>query len=157
MIEVEGRKVSIRGAQVVPSLKNFKGDKFGPSGQRDFVIMLDEEQEQVLTELGYHVFYFEKEVKETGEIQRIPELKIRVRFDKFPPEIYTLVGDVHGVQTQLDADTVEELNNLRFLECYITFTPYNWVVNGKPGTTAYLRTMYVVIPKKDFADLFEDM
>lgn len=153
MIEVEGRKVRIEGAEVVPALKNFGGDKFGPSGMRDFVIALDDEQAAVLADMGYNIFFFNTQDDEGNEVQ-IPELKIRVRFDKFPPDVYTVYGDEHGTITQIDENTVSELDNMRFLRCDIAFTPYNWERNGKSGTTAYLRTMYVVIPKKDFADKY---
>lgn len=156
MLEIEGRKAIIKGANVVPSLKNFEGDKFGPSGMRDFVITLEEDEAAQLAEMGYNIFYFNTQDDDGNDIS-IPELKIRVRFDKFPPEVYTVYGDIHGAMTQLDEETIGNLNSLKFLDCYITFTPYNWERNGKKGTTAYLRTMYVVIPKKDFADVFGEI
>ena len=156
MIRVEGRKVMIEGAEVVPALKNFGGTKFGPNGMRDFMIMLDDEQAAVLSEMGYNLFIFHKEDEDGNSID-VPELKIRLRFDKYPPEIYTVYGDEHGNITQIDENTVGELDNIRFLNCDISFTPYNWNKMGKTGTTAYLRTMYVVIPKKDFADKYGEM
>lgn len=156
MIEVEGNKVRIEGAEVIPALKNFNGDKFGPAGMRDFVIALDDEQAAVLTQLGYHLFLFHTQDDEGNEFD-IPELKIRCRFDKYPPEVYTVYGDEHGTITQITEDTVGELDNIRFLSCDISFTPYKWERGGKSGTTAYLRTMYVVIPKKDFADKYQGL
>lgn len=156
MIEVEGNKVRIKGANVVPALKNFSGDKFGPAGMRDFVIALDDEQAEVLSQFGYHIFMFHTQDDEGNEID-IPELKIRCRFDKYPPEVYTVYGDVNGVITQMTEETVGELDNIRFLDCHIAFTPYRWERGGKSGTAAYLKTMYVIIPKKDFADMFPGM
>lgn len=153
MMIIDGRKVIIEDAQIVPALKNFGGDKFGPSGMKDFVIMLNDDEAGALAELGYNIFYFNTQDEEGNDIS-IPEIKIRVRFDKFPPEVYSVYGDVHGTITQLDNDTIGELDNIRFVSCDISFTPYRWERNGKSGTTAYLRTMYVVIPKKDFADKY---
>ncbi|MBO7449957.1 MAG: hypothetical protein J6U54_06260 [Clostridiales bacterium] len=153
MFRIEGRKVIIEDAQIVPALKNFGGDKFGPSGMRDFMIMVNEDEAAALAELGYNLYFFNTQDEEGNDIS-IPELKIRVRFDKFPPEVYTVYGGVGGTITQLDETTIGELDNIRFLSCDISFTPYNWERGGKSGTTAYLRTMYVVIPKKDFADKY---
>lgn len=156
MLRIDGRKVIIEDAQVVPALKNFSGNRFGPSGMKDFMIMLNEDEAAALLELGYNLQYFRKEDEDGNEVV-IPELKIRARFDKFPPEVYTVYGDVHGPITQLTEETVGELDNVRFVSCDISFTPYNWERNGKSGTTAYLRTMYVIIPKKDFAEKYGDM
>ena len=156
MIEIEGNKARIEDAIIVPALKNFSGNKFGPSGMRDFVIALDEEQAQVLAEMGYSIFMFHTQDEDGNEVD-IPELKIRCRFDKYPPDVYTVYGDVHGPITQITEETVGELDNIRFLSCDISFTPYRWERGGKSGTTAYLKTMYVVIPKKDFADKYVNL
>jgi len=153
MLRFEGRKVIIEDAQLVPALKNFRGDKFGPAGMKDFVIMLNDDEAGALAEMGYNIFYFNTQDEEGNDIQ-IPELKIRVRFDKFPPEVYTVYGGVGGTITQLDAESIGELDDIRLVSCDISFTPYNWERGGKSGTTAYLRTMYAVIPKKDFAEKY---
>lgn len=153
MMTIDGRKVLIEGATIVPALKNFGGDKFGPSGMRDFVIAVSDEEAAALTELGYNIFYFNTQDDEGNDIA-IPELKIRLRFDKYPPKICVYYGDPTGAVTIIDEDNVDMLNGARFLNCDISFTPYNWERNGKKGTTAYLKTMIVIIPKNDFADKY---
>lgn len=153
MMEIEGRKVRIEGADVIPALKNFSGNRFGPSGTKDFMIRLTDDEAAALTELGYNVFFYQTKDEEDNDII-IPELKIRLRFDKYPPEVYTVYGDVHGPITPMNGETIGELDNIRFLQCDISFTPHFWQNGNKSGTTAYLKTMYVIIPKKDFADKY---
>lgn len=176
MIEVEGNRIRIKDAKVIPALKNFGGIKFGSNGSRDFMIMLDEEQAAILSERGYNITYYKKHItdKDGNEtIEVIPELKIKLRVDKFAPDIKIYFGSYHGVERVMSApinnrdpeaaskiaqyeSNVDELDRFRFLECAIAFTPYNWSTPTKSGTSAYLKTMYVVVPKPDFEDLFEE-
>ena len=158
MIEVIGRRVRIEHANVVPAMKNFSGTKFGSNGnQRYFFITLDDEQAEVLSEMGYNItFYEKKEFNEDGDevITRIPEIKLKLRFDMYPPDIKTYTGSWHGTEQVITEANVHNLDELRFLDCCVAFTPYNWTNNGKSGTSAYLKTMYVIIPEPDFAHLF---
>lgn len=155
--EIEGRKVRIEGVNVIPALKNFSGNRFGSAGNQHFFITIDDpELLTALMNLGYNITEYTK-TDDEGNEEVLYELKIRLRFDKFPPEVWTLSGDFSGAATKLDGDTIASLDSQKFLNCDISFTPYNWSNNGKTGTTAYLRKMIVVVPKEDFADKYPNL
>lgn len=158
MIEVIGRRVRIEHANVVPTMKNFSGTKFGSNGnQRYFFITLDEEQAAILSDMGYNITVYEKkEFDDNGDevIVQIPELKVKLRFDMYPPVIKTYQGAWGKAEQVINESNADELDNLKFLDCCIAFTPYNWTNNGKSGTSPYLKTMYIIIPEPDFAHLF---
>lgn len=155
--EIDGKMVSIEGVKIIPRFKNFSGERWDNQGNRSFTIVIeDEDLLQALMNIGYKITYFDTEDEEGNPIS-IPELKIKVRFDKFPPEVYTLTGDENGPVTKYNGETAKELDNLRFLNCDIVFTPYTWSSAGKSGTVPYLKKLIAIVPKEAFADKYPQL
>ena len=60
-------------------------------------------------------------------------------------------------KTKLDEENISALDYASIKEVDVIVTPFDWEVNGKSGTKAYLQTMYVTINEDEFADKYADL
>jgi hypothetical protein len=133
---------------------NFSGkeDKFNPAGVRNFVVQLPEDVAQQMIEDGWNVNYLKP--REEGD-DAVPIIRIGVRFDIRPPRVVLLTSTT---RTQLDEKSIDVLDWADIKTVDLIARGFDWYVNGKGGTKAYLQSLFVTIEedalerKYDFYD-----
>jgi hypothetical protein len=139
--------------------RNFEGreEKYNRKGDRNFgLIIEDPEVAQQLAEDGWNI----KELtpKNNDDYDDTPEviywLPVTVRFDNVPPKVMLVT---RRKKTRLNEDNINTVDYANIAKVDLTVTPYDWEVNGKSGTKAYLQTMYVTINEDEFADKYADL
>lgn len=139
--------------------RNFEGreEKYNRKGDRNFgLIIEDPEVAQQLAEDGWNI----KELtpKNDDDYDDTPEviywLPVTVRFDNVPPKVMLVT---RRKKTRLNEDNINTIDYANIAKVDLTVTPYDWEVNGKSGTKAYLQTMYVTINEDEFADKYADL
>lgn len=124
--------------------KNFAGEarKFNAEGDRNFCIMLGEQQADELRRSGWNV----KQLKRREEDdEQYYFLKVKVNFAVKPPRCYLISS---GGKTLLGESLIGMMDHLDFTLVDLVISPYDWNVNGNEGRTAYLQSM--------FATMYED-
>ena len=139
--------------------RNFEGreEKYNRKGDRNFgLIIEDAEVAEQLLEDGWNI----KELtpKNNDDYDATPEviywLPVTVRFDNVPPKVMLVT---RRKKTRLNEDNINTIDYANIAKVDLTVTPYDWEVNGKSGTKAYLQTMYVTINEDEFADKYADL
>jgi hypothetical protein len=131
--------VTIEDARII--FRNFAGEEkqFNDKGKRNFVVILDEETGARMLEDGWNVKRLRpREEDELGDLS----LKVTVSYKGRPPRLVMLTS--RG-RTALDEDTAGLLDVAELETVDITLNPYNWDVQGKAGTTAYLKTIFATL------------
>ena len=133
--------------------KNFSGEegRFNPKGKRNFCVFFDEENARKLEAEGWNIKWLSpKDEYESAQ----PYLQVAVHFGKVPPKI-TLITS-HG-KSLLDEDTVNILDWAEIKSVDLIIRPYNWEMNGKTGTKAYLKSIYVTLQEDEFESKYYDV
>lgn len=139
--------------------RNFEGreEKYNRKGDRNFgLIIEDPEVAQQLAEDGWNI----KELtpKNNDDYDDTPEviywLPVTIRFDNVPPKVMLVT---RRKKTRLNEENINTVDYANIAKVDLTVTPYDWEVNGKSGTKAYLQTMYVTINEDEFADKYADL
>ena len=132
--------------------RNFAGERtqFNPAGKRTFVVILDEEEGHRIENLGWHIRW--REPREIGD-PRVAMLTVECRFGDYPPHVTLISGNN---RTPLDESNIAILDGAEIERCDLIVRPYNWEVNGKTGTKAYVKTMYVTLQEDDFGGRYND-
>lgn len=139
--------------------RNFEGreEKYNRKGDRNFgLIIEDPEVAQQLAEDGWNI----KELtpKNNDDYDDTPEviywLPVTVRFDNVPPKVMLVT---RRKKTRLNEENINTVDYANIAKVDLTVTPYDWEVNGKSGTKAYLQTAYITINEDEFADKYADL
>ena len=120
--------------------RNFegRGDKFNREGDRNFSIVIDDQQiADELIELGWNVRI--KAPREEGDMPFM-HLPVKVKCNDRGPTVYLKTGDVTN---KLDEDSIGCLDHVDIVNVDLDIRPYDWDVNGKAGRTAYLQSICV--------------
>lgn len=130
--------------------RNFRGkeSKYNRAGVRSFGVIIDEDAAEKLRQDGWNIKQLESRDPDDSPTYF---LRVAVNFDHIPPKLYVVVD---GKATELDEDTVDELDFAEIESANIYIRPYSWEVNGKTGIKAYLKTIYVEIAKDEFAEKY---
>ena len=130
--------VTIENAQI--RFRNFSGTKteFNKAGNRQFSLFLPEETSQVLEEAGWHIKH--KPPRNEGDDPR-NQMDISVMFGKYPPIVKLISHD--GTESYLTEENIGILDSVDIDHATVEIRPYNWEVNGKTGTKAYVRELLV--------------
>jgi hypothetical protein len=83
----------------------------------------------------------ELEPKEDGDLP-IPYIQVAVNFNNRPPRVVMITS---RSRTNIYEDSVEILDWANFEVVDLIARGYEWNVNGKSGTKAYLQSMYATI------------
>lgn len=121
--------------------RNFAGKEgqYNREGDRNFSVILPKEiAEQMLID-GWNVRYLE--AREEGD-EDTAYVSIAVNFKNRPPRVVLLTSTT---RTQLDEDSVEVLDYADIKSADLIARGYDWNVNGKTGTKAYLQSLFVTI------------
>lgn len=122
------------------SYRNFSGTetKFNKSGERKFSVFLPADVADELEDLGWYIK--RKPPYREGEDPQ-NQLDVALAFEPYPP---TVILETHdGARTYLNADNVGILDNTDIARADLEIRPYNWEVNGKTGTKAYVKELVV--------------
>jgi hypothetical protein len=121
--------------------RNFSGKEgqYNREGDRNFAVVLPREIAAQMHEDGWNVRYLE--AREEGE-EDTPYVSIAVNFKNRPPRVVLLTSTT---RTQLDEDSVEVLDWADIQTADLIARGYDWSVNGKTGTKAYLQSLFVTI------------
>ena len=122
--------------------RNF-GGKEGPynqAGVRSFTIELPDDVGQEMLDDGWNIRYLKPQ--EEGDEAGPPVIQIGVRFDIRPPRVVVITSTS---RTQLNESTVEILDWADIKTVDLIARGYDWFVNGKGGTKAYLQSLFVTI------------
>lgn len=146
--------INIEGA--VLRFKNFAGKegKFNPRGQRNFCVLLDDDDAKRYEEDGWNIKYLEPKDPEDDVI---PYMQVKVQYtDKSKPIVWMITG---GNKTKLTEDEIDILDWAEITNCDLVIRPYNWGPNpeGKSGVKGYLKAMYVTIAEDKFAAKYHDV
>jgi hypothetical protein len=135
----EDRTFMVEDAHII--YRNFAG-KEGPynrEGNRNFAVVLPEDVAQRMLDEGWNVKYTKP--REEGDIP-IPFIPIEVKYSVRPPRVVLLTSTS---RTQLDERSVEVLDWADIETADLIANAYDWNVNGKSGTKAYLKSLFVTI------------
>jgi hypothetical protein len=140
--------VLVENAQV--RFLNFSGreDKFNREGDRNLCVLLSEQMAADLADQGYNIKFLR--AREEGE-QDQPYIKLTVKFKVKPPRI-VMVGETSRKRTELGEELCGILDDSDIVKCDVSFTPYDWDVNGNKGRTAYLKQFFCEI-EEDYLTL----
>lgn len=121
--------------------KNFAGkeDKYNRAGDRNFACILDNETAEQMLKDGWNVRYLKP--REEGD-DPTPYVQVAVSYKNRPPRIVMMTS---AGRTILSEEMVETLDYADIAQVDLISRGYEWEVNGKSGTKAYLQSMFVTI------------
>lgn len=130
--------IAFEGARIL--WPNFSGreKQYNAEGERNFNLAIPKEQAEQMAADGWNVKC--KMPREEGD-EPLCHMEVKVSFKgKWPPRIVLINS---GGQTELDEETVNLLDQIRYANVDLMINPSEWDVNGKKGVKAYLKSIYV--------------
>lgn len=149
--EVPGSDIWWRNMQGSPT-------DFSPAGSRSFAIALDNEMAEELSNEGWTCIAFKPRDKNDPESPILPRFKIKMNFNgPTPPKIYVASSDGRR-RTEVDESWLDDQNiDRRGIEWIdIAVNPYNWMVNGNEGCSAYLSEITIKLQEGAFDQKYTD-
>lgn len=121
--------------------RNFSGKEgqYNREGDRNFSVILDHDVAEVMLKDGWNVKYLAS--REEGEADT-PYIQVAVNFNNRPPRVVMITSTA---RTNLDEKTVDVLDWAEIQTCDLIARAYDWTVNGKSGTKAYLQSLFVTV------------
>lgn len=133
--------------------RNFAGveGKYNKEGQRNFVVFLDTPVAEEMALDGWNIKWLNPR-DEDEEAQAY--LQVSANFGQRPPKIVTITS--RG-KTELDESSIGILDWAEIQKVDLSIRPYHWEVNGKSGTKAYLRTLFVHLVEDELEQKYQDV
>ena len=117
-----------------------RGSTYNAEGSRNFCVELDNDTAEMLKADGWNVKYTKPK---DDNFEPAPYIQVSVAYGNFPPKIFMVTGKN---KTELDEDTVGELDRAEIERVDLVINPYHWSMpTGQSGIKAYVKTMYVTI------------
>lgn len=132
--------------------KNFqgKGNDYNVEGDRNFCIVLTDDEASELKDLGYNVkTRLPREGHEDDGPLHFLKVKLSYRYgDDRDPSVYRICGNSRTMYTEktigsLDWEEIETVD--------LRIRPWNWNKGGRSGVTAILDSMYVTVKEDPLA------
>lgn len=144
--------ISIENATI--RFRNFSGEErqYNRAGDRNFCVILDEENAEMLRADGWPVKYLRP--KEGVDDVPTPYMQVKVKFGSIPPRIMLITN---RNRKELNEDNVDILDWAELEHVDLIIRPYNWEMNGKTGIKPYLKSGYFKIVEDEFAARYEDL
>ena len=138
----EAPTIQIDDAKII--FRNFAG-KPGPMndpGDRNFCVILDPETAEMLAKDKWNIKTTRD--REDGEevIEGVPFVPVKVNYNNYPPHIVLITSTG---RTDLKEHNIETLDYADIKRVDLIIRGYSWVMGGKSGVKAYVKTMYVTI------------
>ena len=145
------KNIVAEGARI--GFRNFSGKEgqYNPAGRRNFCWFIDDEKlVNTLIEDNWNV----RMLKPREEDEK-PQayLQVAVEFKNYPPKVMLVTS--RG-KSRLEEDDINMLDWAEIKNVDMIIRPYNWEVNGKSGTKAYLKALYVTIEEDEFESKYAD-
>lgn len=143
--------ITIENARII--FRNFSGEegKFNAKGDRNFCVLIDDEDADILTLDGWNIKWLKPRDEEDKPQAYLP---VKVNFNNIPPKVILVTS--RG-KTKLDEDTVGSLDWAELENVDLIIRPYDWNVNGKTGRKAYLKAGYFTIVEDAFESKYYDV
>lgn len=137
------KTVKVEGARII--FRNFSGrpSQFNREGDRNFGLVLTPEVAEQMLADGWNVRTLDP--REDGD-EATPYVGVTVNFANRPPRVVMLTSTT---RTQLNESSVEVLDYAEIENVDVIIRGYDWEVNGKTGTKAYLQTAFITIVEDD--------
>lgn len=137
------RSIMFEGARIM--FRNFSGKegKYNREGDRNFVLFLEREDANNLAANGWNI----KELTPRDEQDEPqPYVQVKVNFRGRPPKIMLITSKG---KTPVDEGMINILDWAELETVDLIVNPYDWEMNGKTGTSAYLSSMYATLREDD--------
>ena len=133
------KEIMLEDARII--FRNFSGkeDKYNREGDMSFGLVLPPDLAEQMLADGWNVKYLP--VRDEGD-EPTPHVNVVVSFKNRPPKIFIMTSTT---RTQLNADTVAMLDFADIQTLDVIITGYDWEVQDKSGTKAYLQSLFVTI------------
>lgn len=144
------KNISIENAVI--RFRNFSGKetRYNPAGRRSFCVFLDDVVAHELLADGWNIRWL---TPRDPEDTKQAYLQVFVSYKNYPPKI-VLITNKNKVM--IGESDISGLDWYDIKAADIIIRPYNWEVNGKEGTKAYLKTMYITIEEDQFEGKYVD-
>ena len=125
--------------------RNFSGKEgqYNREGDRNFAVILDQETAQLMLADGWNVKFLASREDEEPDT---PYIQVSVNFKHKPPRVVMITS---SGRTQLDENSVDVLDWAEIRVADLIARGYDWTVNGKSGTKAYLQSLFVTIEEDE--------
>lgn len=136
----DDKEFMVEDARII--FRNFGGapTKFNPvGGKREFSVVLEPEVAEQMAADGWNVKTLA--VRDEGD-EETPFVTVTVNYGFKPPRVVLLSS---AGRTNIDESSIEALDWVDIKTVDIIARGYDWEVNGKVGTKAYLKTMFMTI------------
>ena len=144
MAETDLAEVTMEGVKLI--FRNFKGEekKFNPPGQRNFGVLIDDENARAMQEDGWPIKWLEpREDADEGEAPQA-FLPVKVKYGKGRPPLVALITS-RG-RTMLEERELDMLDWVTIENVDLIVRPFPWEMpDGKTGISAYLKSIYITI------------
>lgn len=135
----QDNSVVLEGVRIV--FRNFAGKEgqYNREGDRNFGVLLDEDVATAMAKDGWNVKWLKAREEDDTEQAY---LSVTVGYKGRPPRVAMITS--RG-RTALSEDEIEVLDWVDIENVDLIVRPYEWVVNGKTGIKAYLKSIFVKI------------
>lgn len=135
----EVKTFMIEDAQII--FRNFSGKEgmYNREGDKNFSVVLPDDLAAQMEADGWNVKYLKPREEDDTPT---PYIQVAVNFANRPPRVVMITSTA---RTNLDDGAVAVLDWAEFRTVDMIGRAYDWVVNGKTGTKAYLQSLFVTI------------
>lgn len=139
MANQEAKTITIEDALLI--FRNFSGKEgqYNREGDRNFAIILPDDVAEEMLRDGWNVKFLQP--RDEGD-NPTPYISIAVNFGHRPPRVVLITSTT---RTQLNEESIDILDWADIKIADLVIRGYDWTVNGKSGTKAYLQSLYVTI------------